>query len=122
MNEGRAHTYFFAGVVKSPNYPRTYPNNLNKTDKVVVREGMILSIEFEAFDVHRYSSGPDPCTEDHLRIVDGDGTILLQKTCGTSLPTSFRSRSNLVNIFFFTDSSDATNGWKMKWSATTQGD
>ena len=95
--------FSLAGFITSPKQPGSYPNNLNKTDIVTVEEGMILSLEFIFFDVHEYASSPDPCSRDHLTVVDGDGTILLPKTCGTSLPTSFRSRSNLVNIIFFTN-------------------
>ena len=110
------------GVITSPNHPRSYDNNINKTDMVIAEEGLILSLEFNAFDVHEYTPVLDPCPRDHLTIVDGDGTILLQKTCGTTLPTSIRSRSNLINIIFFADSSDAATGWNISWSAVEPGD
>ena len=47
--------HFATGVVTSPNYPDVYPNNLEKTDTIKVEEGLIISLQFTAFDIDEYS-------------------------------------------------------------------
>ena len=106
-------------MVTSPNYPDYYPNNLEKTETIHVEQGLILSLQFIAFNVEYHST----CLYDHLTITDGDGTTLMEKSCGSlmwysngiviggenigsSLPPAIRSRSNTVNLVFSTDGSD----------------
>ena len=123
------------GVVTSPNYPGEYPSNLDKTHKILVEQGLVLSLHFTAFDTK--DSGYN-CVSTHLKITDGDGTTLMEKTCGStvvgnvniegqsigsSLPADVRSRTNVVNFFFKTDAfesgglQDAVTGWSVSWSA-----
>ena len=113
-------TIFLAtGEVTSPNYPNNYPNNLKKTEKIQVDEGLILSLEFTSFDIESHST----CRFDHLTITDGDGTTLMEKSCGNSLPADITSTSNVVNLLFSTDDYDGTNsGWSVSWSAVTPGE
>ena len=124
---------FVAGVVTSPNYPVNYPNNLLKTETIQVEEGLIVLIQFTAFNLPFHSY----CGFDHLTITDGDGTILMEKSCGSSddgtaaaiggqiigssLPADIRSRSNTVNFMFKTDYFFAMSGWSVSWSAVTPG-
>ena len=111
--------HFLTGVVTSPNYPGDYPNNLEKTETVRVELGLVLSLQFTSFDIE-YSAS---CDYDHLKITDGDGTTLMEKTCGSSLPGPINSRSNLVNIVFITDKMDSrSSGWSLSWSAKTLGE
>ena len=90
-----------------------------------VKEGLILVLQFIAFDIEQCSSptGGD-CACDYLTITDGDGTTLMEKTCGSCLPATIISKSNIVNLLFSTDSrsgSDKMTGWKMSWSAVLPG-
>ena len=39
------------GVVTSPNYPGNYPNSLEKAETIKVEEGLIISLQFTAFDI-----------------------------------------------------------------------
>ena len=104
-----------ADVVTSPNYPSNYDDNLNKTETITVAEGLVLRLEFTAFNVEDHGS----CAYDHLKIVDGDGTILMDKTCGDALPPVFMSNTNHVDLIFETDHSVTESGWAVKWSAVS---
>ena len=100
-----------AGVVTSPNFPDNYPNNLEDTQTIEVEGGLTLLLEFTAFDLENQST----CRYDHLTITDGDGTILMKKSCGSSMPAEIRSRSNIVNVVFHTDRSGTRSGWSLSW-------
>ena len=113
-------TLLATGNVTSPNYPGNYPNNLEKTDTIQVKKGLIISLQFTAFDIESYSTG---VCFDHLTITDGDGTTLMEKSCGTTLPADITSTSNIVKLVFSTDGYDAgSSGWSVSWSAVTPGE
>ena len=112
----------------SPNYPSNYPNNLERTYKIEVEEGLLIVLQFTAFDIESHPCSYCEC--DHLTIKDGDGTTLLEKACGwpsegfiyggrwtSSLPTSIRSRSNMVEIHFKTDGQVTKSGWRVTWTS-----
>ena len=105
------------GVVTSPNYPDNYPNNLERTYTIQVGEGLIISLQFSAFDIESHST----CRYDHLTITDGDGTTLMEKSCGSSLPATITSMSNTVKLVFRSDSSETETGWSVEWAAVTPG-
>ena len=106
-------------MVTSPNYPGNYPSSLEKTKTIKVEEGLVISLQFTAFDIEAEST----CAYDHLTITDGDGTTLMEKSCGNSLPAAIRSTSNVVNLVFTTDDYDGGNsGWSVSWSAVTPGE
>ncbi len=118
-----------AGVVASPNHPDDYPHNMDKTEIIEVESGKILRLEFTHFAV----SGCCGCqNSDFVKITDGDGTILMDKSCGYSdrdpssfsyfLPPIITTRSNRVEIFFHTDGSEPKAGWSLSWSAMTPGE
>ena len=102
-------------VVTSPNFPNNYPNNLRTTETITAPEGLVLRLEFTAFNVENHGS----CRYDHLKIVDGDGTILMDKTCGDALPPVFMSNTNHVDLVFETDRSVTKSGWSVKWAAVS---
>ena len=109
------------GVVPSQNHPDFYPNNLDKTEIIEVERGKILRLEFTHFAVWWQSS----CENDFVKITDGDGTTLMDNSCGFSyidpsdskyfLPPIITTRSNRVEIFFHTDGSDTQAGF-FDWS------
>jgi len=107
------------GIVTSPNYPGNYPSNLNRTDVIQVQEGQVLALQFTAFNVESSST----CAYDHLTIRDGNGTTLMEKRCGSSLPANIIiSTSNRVELHFKTDKGVTRSGWSVSWSARKQGD
>ena len=114
-----------AGVITSANLPDNYPNNLVQTHLLHVEEGSVLSLQLTTFDVE---VNGDTCV-DSVTVTDGDGTTLLDETCGGStnghlvvggqskgslLPTII-SRSNVVFIMFTTSQSITRNGWSFSW-------
>ena len=114
----------------SPNYPDNYPNNLERTTIVHVERGKILRLEFTHFDV-RYG-GNSGC-KNYVKITDGDGTTLMDNSCGQSLypsvPSYFVSpvittRSNTMEILFHTDdlTGSTREGWSLSWIAVTPGE
>jgi len=110
---------FSTGVVTSENYPNNYPNNLLRTEVIEVEQGLILFLEFSAFDIHSFSSFS---CDDHLIIKDGDGTTLMEKSCGSSLPAVITSRSNMIKVVFSTDGSSTRSGFSLSWTAVTLGE
>ena len=122
------------GVVTSPNHPSYYPNNLNKTQFIEVESGKILRLEFTHFAVGVCSWGGNinTCSCDFVKITDGDGTTLMDNSCGHSsfdpshslhfqLPI-ITTRSNRVEIFFHTDYRYTDSGWSLSWRAVTPGE
>ena len=116
------------GVVTSPNHPNDYPDNLQKMQTIEVESGKILRLEFTSFAVYWGST----CQYDFVKITDGDGTTLMDNSCGYSdrdpsnsnyfLPPIITTRSNRVEIFFHTDGSGTQTGWSLSWSAVTPGE
>ena len=118
------------GVVTSPNHPDNYPNNIDKTQTIEVESGKILRLEFTHFAV---DGAPSDCQSyDFVKITDGDGTTLMDNSCGYSdrdpssslyfLPPIITTSSNRVEIFFHTDGSYTETGWSLSWSAVTPGE
>ena len=103
------------GNVMSSNYPNNYWHYF---DKIRVEEGLVVAIEFTAFDLESDST----CSYDHLTIKNGDGTTLMEKTCGSSLPAAVTSKSNVVMIYFHSnDDGFSFSGWRLTWRAVTPG-
>ena len=125
------------GIVTSPDYPNNYPDWLEKTELIQVEQGMVIYLEFTAFDLDF-----DPvlcdlnCNCDHLTITDGDGTTLMARGCGSSsnstaifegkligssLPPAIVSKSNSISIAFRTGSLGSKSGWRVTWKAVAPG-
>ena len=114
-------------MVSSPNFPRNYPHNLDKTESIKVKVGKTLRMEFTYFAV----TAANQCPNDYVKITDGDGTTLMDRSCGYSTSSSsswtyfqppiIMTRTDTVNIFFHTDDSGTHNGWSMNWTVVTPG-
>ena len=115
------------GVVTSPNHPADYPNNLDKIETIEVESGKILRLEFTSFAVWVC----DNCACDYVKVTDGDGKILMDKSCGDSStspsssdyfqPPVIVTNTNTVEISFHTDGSNTKPGWSLSWVAVTPG-
>ena len=115
------------GVITSPNHPGKYPDNIVKVEHVTVETGKILRLEFTAFAVHVTPT----CTADFVRITDGDGTTLMDNSCGYSdqssdlyfRPPIITTKTNKVEIYFHTNADRlATSGWSLRWTAVAEGE
>ena len=111
---------------------------------LMVKQGLIISLQFTAFDIDAGPSSAYGCIYDHLTIMDGDGTTLMGKSCGpdiqspnlvigdsflscpdlpcAALPPNITSNSNIVKLLFSTDGGDTRPGWSVSWSAVTPGE
>ena len=98
------------GVVTSPNYPCNYPNNLNKTETITLKEGRVVVLEFTAFYTPYW---------DKLTIRDGDGTTLMEERSGCGLPGKIWSKTNVVHLHFDTSGLDTQTGWNATWAEST---
>ena len=124
---------FFTGVVTSPNHPGDYPDNLDKRQTLQVETGKILRLEFTRFSVYTCGSltAWQACSCDYVKITDGDGTTLMDNSCGYSSedpssssyfqPPTITTRTNTVEIFFHTDGDRTKTGWSLSWIAVTPG-
>ena len=102
-----------------------------------MEQGLNLLLQFTAFNMEPHSY----CGFDHLTITDGDGRILMERSCGSSddgtvaigghggqqslgssLPANIRSLSNSANLMFKTDFTGTMSGWSVSWSAVTLGE
>ena len=120
------------GVITSPNHPGNYPDNIDKIEHVTVETGKILRLEFTAFVVYVGSGGTiNSCTTDFVRITDGDGTTLMDNSCGYSDQLSWSSyfqppiittKTNKVEIYFHTNYFGTESGWSLRWTAVAEGE
>jgi len=122
------------GVVTSPNHPGNYPNDLKQTETIQVEQGLTITLEFSDFQMQGSVNFVNfvQCRSDSLRITDGDGTTLMERSCGStsdgnvviggqsigsSLPPAIKSRSNTINLVFTTGGSSTRSGWSVSWRA-----
>ena len=117
-------------MVTSPNHHGYYPNNLEKTQTIEVESGKILRLVFTHFDVYAcHNISTCPC--DFVKITDGDGTTLMDNSCGYSdrdpsnsayfQPPIITSFTNTVEIYFHTNDEVAKQGWSLDWTALAAG-
>ena len=121
------------GYITSPNYPGPYPINYDTTEIVKVREGLLILLQFTSFNIEYQSN----CLFDFVSFTEGNGTILMDRTCGSTMEANVqigsqilgsslpiqRSRSNIVRLRFKSDYSSAMlgNRWSVSWVAVTPG-
>ena len=116
-------------MINSPNHPALYPDNLEMKQHISVKKGKILRLEFTAFAIW-VGGSIDTCPTDFVKITDGDGTTLMDNSCGYSSPSStlyfqppiITSKTNKVKIYFRTNDKDARSGWSLRWTAVAEGE
>ena len=94
----------------SPNHPEGYPSNLQKTQTIKVKEGLVVFLRFTVFALD---------IGDYLSITDGDGTPFMESENGYILPADITSRTNIVKLLFTTNEEHPRTGWNVTWSAVT---
>ena len=52
---------------------------------------------------------------DWVVIKDGDGSILLDKTCGSEIPPTITSKTSTAKVIFRTDFRDTARGFSLDW-------
>ena len=87
---------------------------------IQVEQSLVIFLQFTAFDIE---VGGSSCPYDHLTITDGDGTTLMEKSCGSILPADIISTSNIVKLLFSSDDWNGFySGWSVSWRAVTPGE
>jgi len=104
-----------SGMVQSENYPNNYPNNFTKTYRIDAEDRFLIT--FLDFNIEPHPS----CGYDYLSIKDGDGSVLLPKTCGETKPDPIRSNTNTAEITFRSDDDFAMRGFSIKWKKISTG-
>ena len=94
-----------------------------------MESGKIIRVEFTHFAV--WACDMSSCPYDYVKITDGDGTALLEESCGYSshdpssssyfLPPVITTKTNTMHVFFHSDGSGTQTGWSLNWIAVTPG-
>jgi len=102
-------------VVISTNFPFKYPNNEDKEYPITVDEGHVISLMFT--DLKIEANDQNLCVFDWVTVVDADGTVLLDKTCGDTQPDKITSNTNSITIKFVSDRSVTRKGFRAEYEA-----
>jgi len=100
-------------VVKSTNYPENYLDNEDKQFPISVNKGHVVALTFSDFQIEDQLT----CAYDWLQVLDGDGTVLLDYTCGFEKPDMIISKTNSVIIIFSSDSINNYKGFRAEYEA-----
>ena len=104
--------------ITSPNYPEKYPSNPTKnpiTKHMEVSDGHKIKITFTDFQLEGKYGEPQ-CRYDYVTIEDADGTMLLDKTCGSNMPREpIFSNTNKALLTFHSDGYVQLKGFRLEW-------
>merc|ERR1712223_720139 len=89
-------------TISSPNYPDNYPNGAHFYYLLTAQPGQTIEISFTDFET-------EECRYDWVVIVDGDGSELLPKSCGSQIPEKIETKTNLAILVFFSNDYDDVN-------------
>ncbi|XP_032235679.1 cubilin [Nematostella vectensis] len=91
-----------SGFILSPNYPSTYPTNIQCTWKITVPVQNQVELRFENISL------PSWCQEAHVKVIDGKSLFgnLLGTYCGDDVPVYIHSTSNIITVMFMSSSED----------------
>ncbi|XP_056290732.1 cubilin [Pseudoliparis swirei] len=108
------------GYITSPNYPQSYPQNIDCIWVVSAPNGEAVQIDFEE-DI--YIEPTASCVYDYLELRDGSTTNsdLISRLCGNNRPSTQHSAGSSMLLRFRTDSSVTHKGFKAKYSIATCG-
>ena len=100
------------GIVESPNYPDSYPNNINVTTNIIVEEGYNIELTVDSFDLEDDSKSG--CRFDFVEVIGTKRT----KLCGI-VPSGqkYFSSGPTMSVKFHTDESITRKGFRATWTA-----
>ncbi|XP_045916959.1 cubilin [Micropterus dolomieu] len=107
------------GYLKSPGWPDTYPHNMDCTIILKAPQNSYISFFFNSFDVESHSH----CEFDYLEIRNGStaDSPLIDKLCGSTLPSPVFPQSNLLYLRFKSDFSATRDGFEATWTSSPHG-
>ncbi|TRY89102.1 hypothetical protein DNTS_004573 [Danionella cerebrum] len=102
------------GEIHSPQYPSSYPNNVDCSWRIVVDPGHRVLFNITDLDIQSH----DICDLDYVAIFDGahEDSPLLGKICGASKPSPLTSSTNNLFIRFRSDQSQNHKGFRALFS------
>merc|ERR1712002_1421257 len=103
-------------VFSSPNYPDNYPADQDEQWRLEADPGSEVSLKFMDFVLEE-----NGCAYDWVRVEDGDGTELMARTCGSTLPGPVVSNTNVMVVKFHTDRTDHFKGFRAEWEKVKSG-
>ncbi|CAH1775425.1 unnamed protein product [Owenia fusiformis] len=104
----------FRGVIESPNFPDPYPHDRNCTWVIEASIGNTVNVSFSHFALEDHSN----CRYDFVEFRDGEdaSATSLGKYCGENmLPPDIASTGQYLYIQFVSDSSVASNGFRLEY-------
>ncbi|NXG68908.1 DMBT1 protein, partial [Baryphthengus martii] len=102
-----------SGVLQSPSYPGSYPNNADCVWEIQVENNFRVMLTFR--DIAMQSSR---CQYDYIEVYDGPlhSSSLLGRLCSGSFPT-YTSSSNMMTVRFHSDSRYTFRGFQAHYSS-----
>lgn len=92
----------------------SYSNNAHCEWTISAPTGRLVELTFTEFDV-QWTEG---CSADYVQVHDDEaGSILLQRTCGSSVPSLVLSMSSTLRVVFHSDSSGTAGGFVATYRA-----
>lgn len=92
----------FFGVIKSPNFPNTYPNNVHCVWNITVPKGHRIRIRFTVIDIEFFFQ----CDYDWLSLRSGNST--LGRFCGSKHKTINKHHSKLPKEYVISPTNECT--------------
>lgn len=103
-----------SGYLSSPEYPHPYPEDLQCNYSIRLEKGLSVILKFlEPFEIDDHQQVH--CPYDQLQIQARGREI--GEFCGKKSPGSIETKSNEVDILFFTDESGYSRGWKIHYTS-----
>ncbi|KAJ1170309.1 hypothetical protein NDU88_002187 [Pleurodeles waltl] len=116
---GECHEVYTAvkGNFSSPQYPNSYPNNINCHWAVQLPLGFRIKVFFMDLELEDRNSLTNKCDYDYLSVYDGsqESSLLLGTWCGTDKPAPFTSTGNNVLLVLNTDRNAASKGFSVSY-------
>ncbi|XP_063985313.1 cubilin homolog [Diachasmimorpha longicaudata] len=105
------------GVIASPLYPHPFTKSETVTWRVTVEHGFSIKVEFDAFNVDSFTETACDGLELGMEIYDGydNNAQLLHTFCGSVIPESFQTTSNIMYIMFHGDRRRLGNWFKLHY-------
>lgn len=99
------------GTIKSPNHPGIYSNEANCKWMIQAPPNSVVQLTFLNFKLEQSHS----CSYDYVAIYDvndkSENEGLIGTFCGSKMPPTLLSASNMMRVVFKTDSSHTSDGF-----------
>merc|ERR1712106_208526 len=100
-----------SGQIKTPNYPKDYPEQITKIYNLKVVAGSRVKLTFNDFNVEYHGK----CEYDYVEVNDSNGQTIGKKLCGTTKPEPITSTGNSMTVKFVSDYYDTRKGFVANW-------